>query len=171
MLSSRQRVMEGPRPTSSEARTPSCSDRPRRGQSAELPSSRNRWLGGEKMERPGSPKRLGKGGVSAARAVRWSAQDRDGALGILPQCSFLKGRGSPGSSRRGSQPPAATVPRLWPTWPSLRFLSCVCALNICFLPKRGAVAREEEKGQGGENSFLSPQMDLSLQTQACKTSK
>lgn len=66
VLSSRLRVMEGPRPTSSEACTPACSDRPWRAGSRRLQEQQEQMARRGKMEEPSLQKRLGKGGVSAA---------------------------------------------------------------------------------------------------------
>lgn len=46
------------------------------------------------MQKPDLPERLGRGGVSAARAVRWSTQDRDGALGSLQRRPFPRAQGA-----------------------------------------------------------------------------
>lgn len=66
VLSSRLRVMEGPRPTSSVARTPACSDRSWREGSRRLQEQREQMARRGKMEEPGLLERLRKGGVSAA---------------------------------------------------------------------------------------------------------
>lgn len=66
MLSSRLRVMEGPGPTSSEACTPACSDRPWRVESRRLPEQQEQMARRGKMDEPNLLERLGKGGVSAA---------------------------------------------------------------------------------------------------------
>lgn len=76
VLSSRLRVMEGPGPTSSEALTPSCPDRPRRGDSREAAGAAGTdGQEGNKVEKPSVLETPGKGGVSVAWAVRWSTQD------------------------------------------------------------------------------------------------
>lgn len=75
-LSSQLRVMEGPRPTSSEALTPSYSDRPWRGESREAAGTAGTdGQEGNRMEKPNLLERLGKGGLSVAWVVRWSTQD------------------------------------------------------------------------------------------------
>lgn len=58
--------MEGPRPTSSEACTPACSDRPWRAGSTRLQEQQEQMARRGKMEEPGLLERLRKGGVSAA---------------------------------------------------------------------------------------------------------
>lgn len=69
-------MMEGPGPTSSEALTPSCPDRPRRGDSREAARAAGTdGQEGNKVEKPSVLETPGKGGVSVARAVRWSTQD------------------------------------------------------------------------------------------------
>lgn len=86
--------MEGPRPPHQRRAHPPAQTGPGGGRARRLPSCGNRWLGGEEMQKPDLPERLGRGGVSAARAVRWSTQDRDGALGSLQRRPFPRAQGA-----------------------------------------------------------------------------
>lgn len=95
-------------------------------------SSRNRWPGGEKMEKPALLGRLGKGGAVVARAVTGGARHRDRALPTLehlhlPRHPLLQATGGRGADSRPCLPRATAV-----LCSSLHFISHFCSLHICF---------------------------------------
>lgn len=107
--------MEGLRPTSSEACTAACSDRPWRAGSRRLQEQQEQMARRGKMEEPGLLERLGKGGVSAAGQSD-TVHGTGWTCGSLQQYCRPQGSGALVSSflaRSASNNPYSSLPLLW----------------------------------------------------------
>ena len=156
VLSSRLRVMEGRRPTSSEARTPSCSDRPWRGQSTEATTQQEQMAG---RGGDGEARLAGEAGKVACQlpghldGAHGTGTGRSGSFNTAPSLRAEGAwtprlSGSPADSRRCS---SALVSVVQPTF----HLLCLRIQHLLFPRKRTRTERNRKEMSG--NLFLSPE--------------